>query len=82
MPKFKSGDPQITFVRKDGKKFTKTFHSKSAANNAWKGWKSAGGKVASPGFLRKSKPKYKKGSGWSFSSAQKAGRTRAMKRRG
>ena len=45
MPKFKKGDPQLTFTRKDGKKFTKTYHSVSASKRALKGWKANGGKT-------------------------------------
>jgi len=46
MPKFKIGDPQLVFIRKDGKTFTKTFHSRETKNKAAKGWKAAGGTIA------------------------------------
>ena len=43
MPKFRHGDAQVTFRRKDGRKFTKTYHSHSAAARAIRGWRNSGG---------------------------------------
>lgn len=49
MPKFRIGDKQITFIRQDGRKFTKTFHSIQSASDALKGWRKAGGKILKTG---------------------------------
>jgi hypothetical protein len=37
--------PKLTFIRKDGKTFTKTFKSLTTAKRAVKGWTANGGKM-------------------------------------
>lgn len=56
MPRFKKGDPQLVLIKKDGSKFTKTFHSEAAKSRAWKGWISNGGRIAQS---KKYNPKFK-----------------------
>jgi len=46
MPRFKAGDPQVVFIARDGRKFTKTFHSRTAAAKAVVGWRKAGGRIS------------------------------------
>lgn len=66
MPKFKKGAPQVIFRKRNGSKFTKTYHSRTAAAKSVKAYRSAGGKVVGTGMFG-----VKKGS--SFMS--KSGRT-------
>lgn len=51
MPKFHVGDPQVTFKRRDGRKFTKTFHGRTEAAKAVIAWRRKGGKVAGTGVF-------------------------------
>ena len=51
MPKFKWGAPQVTFRKRNGSKFTKTYHSRSAAAKSVKAYRSAGGKVVGTGIF-------------------------------
>jgi hypothetical protein len=51
MPKFKRGAPQVTFIKKNGKTFTNTYHSRSASAKSVKAWRSYGGKVKKTGQL-------------------------------
>lgn len=53
MPRFKKGDPQVTFKRKDGKLFKKTFHTPAAARKAVKGWRANGGSTKKGKYLTK-----------------------------
>jgi len=45
MPKFKKGAPQVIFRKKNGKKFTNTFHTRKNAAKAVVAWRAKGGKV-------------------------------------
>lgn len=49
MPKFKKGDPQALFERRDGGLFKKTFHSVAAAKRALAGYRAAGGRAKKAG---------------------------------
>jgi len=51
MPKFKWGAPQVTFKRRNGKKFTNTYHSRGAAAKSARAWRAKGGKVVKTGSL-------------------------------
>ena len=52
MPKFKWGAPQVTYEKKNGSKFTMTYHSRTASAKSVKAWRSSGGKVLSTGMFR------------------------------
>lgn len=45
MPKFKIGAPQVKFRKRNGKTFTKTYHTRNAAARSIQAWKKRGGKV-------------------------------------
>lgn len=49
MPKFKKGDAQVTFRKRNGSTFTKTYHSRSAAARSVKAWRKNGGSVSRTG---------------------------------
>ena len=57
MPKFKKGDPQVTYYKRNGSEFTKTYHSKSAAMRSVKAYKSAGGRVCCMDTFKPSRSK-------------------------
>lgn len=54
MPKFQIGSPQVTFLRKDGRKFTKTYHSRKSAADSVRAYRRKGGRVVGTGFYDKS----------------------------
>ncbi|MBP0902394.1 hypothetical protein ACFSKN_02100 [Mariniflexile gromovii] len=58
MPRFKKGDIQLTFTRRDGRKFTKTFHSKSSSMRAERGWTARGGKRPRFGVFNPKRRRY------------------------
>ena len=53
MPTFHNGAPQRTFKKKDGTRFTKTYHSAKAAQRAERAWVANGGSKPSRGKLKK-----------------------------
>lgn len=56
---FKTGDRQLTFKRKDGKKFTKTYRTPSAAAKSFKAWIRKGGSKPVSGFFDKTYSQFK-----------------------
>jgi len=55
MPKFKTGAPQLTFSKKNGGKFTMTYHSRTAAVKSFKAMRSKGAKVLKMGAFNPNK---------------------------
>ena len=63
MPKFKWGAPQVTFKKKNGSKFTMTYHSRTASAKSIKAWRSSGGKVVGTGMFGENTKMFKSKSG-------------------
>jgi hypothetical protein len=59
--KFKVGAPQVTFIKRNGKTFTNTYHTRSASAKSVKAWRSYGGKVKKTGTYKFSGYKSKSG---------------------
>jgi hypothetical protein len=61
MPKFLGGAPQVTFKKRNGSKFTMTYHSRTAAAKSVKAWRSSGGRVVKTGTYKSSFNRSKSG---------------------